>query len=617
MGFRLQSLRFKVAAAVVVVLAVAMGLVFVVQYHAFRRELIERLGLSSTPLSDVIKGSLHHAMQTRDLSELAAIVDNVSRQPGVIKVFVLNKSGEIRFSPVPSDIGKKIPLSDETCQVCHRVRADQRTRTVIFTAASGEHVFRNVSPIRNEPACFGCHGTNSAVNGVLISDFSMAQVESQLSAKLRQMLLALLLAIAAAGGAITLMMNRLVVSKLERFAHAARLLGKGTLDLRVDVDAGDEIGQLASSFNDMVEGLRRARELRQRKELLESVLDKVHDGVAVFDADGVLLAFNHGSEVAFRARAVDVVGTRHAILGELHAPMLAEARSGGAITRETKLVRADGTYFPAVVHVVPLRSERDELLAWVVVVRDLTAERVRERLQAQLGRAEKLAAVGRLAAGVAHELNNPLGNVLLYSKLLLEGLPAADARHANARHIVDNTLRCKGIVRGLLDYAKESDVRMTWADVNEVVERSVSLVAGELDRRQIRHELRLAKGLPKVRCDRGQIEQVLVNLLQNGIEAVDSGSGRMAVFTAEAPEGDGLVLGVEDNGHGIPADSVAKLFEPFYTTKANGTGLGLAVSYGIVERHGGSIWVQSRVDGEEHGTTFFVKLPLVATGVKA
>jgi len=198
-----QSLRFKTTAGVVAILIVAMGIVFALQYRWVYQEMIERLGLSSTPLSDVIKGSLKHAMQTRDLSEVAAIIDNVSRQPGVIKVFVVDKQGRIMFSPVREEIGTRIALTDPTCQTCHHIRVENRNKTVIFTAAGGGRVFRNVSPIVNEPACFGCHDPKGKLNGVLISDFSMAEIDRQLASKFREMLLALFLAVGATGLTIT------------------------------------------------------------------------------------------------------------------------------------------------------------------------------------------------------------------------------------------------------------------------------------------------------------------------------------------------------------------------------------------------------------------------------
>jgi two-component system, NtrC family, sensor kinase len=607
-----RSLRVKLATAVILILVAAMGVVFLVQYRWFQRELIERLGLSSTPLSDVIKGSLTHAMQTRNLSELSAIVDNVSRQPGVIKVFIVDKTGEIKFSPNKAEIGTRVPLSDPTCQLCHRVQAEARAKTVIFPTAGGERVYRNVNPIANEPMCHGCHSPASKLNGVLISDFSMAETDRQLASTSRQMLLALLLAAGVTGLAITLIMNRLVVSKLERFAEATRALGRGRLDLRVRVGAsGDEIGTLATSFNEMVESLRRATEVRERQELLESVLNHVDDSVVVLAPEGRVIAFNRGSERAFGLRAAEVVGRSPALLGDDHDAILGRARTVGSVAEEMRLRTGDGRYFPALVHVVPLRDEGDALLATVVIAQDLTEEKVKERLQAQLVQSEKLAAMGRLAAGVAHELNNPLGHVLLYAKLLLEdGLPE-DGRRANARRIVDNVLRCKTIVRSLLDYAKQSDVQMGWTDLNAVVRDSVDLLTEELAGRRVACRLRLAPDLPAVRCDGRQIQQVLVNLIRNGAEAIGE-DGAVTVFTALAAEPGAVVVGVQDDGPGIPEEALAKVFEPFYTTKEQGAGLGLAICYGLVERHRGRLWVESRQDPGARGSTFYVQLPVGA-----
>lgn len=604
-----HSLRFKVTAGVILILAAAMGLVFAFQYRWFQREMIERLGLSSTPLSDVIKGSLTHGMQSRNLAEIDAILENVSRQPGVIKVFVVDKRGEIRFSPVAGEVGHRIPLSDPTCQICHRLQPENRNKTVIFTVAGGERVFRNVNPIANEPACFGCHDARSKINGVLITDFSMAEIDRQLAGKFREMLLTLLLTVGAAALMITLTMNRLVIGKLERFVEATRLLGQGKLDLQVSVAPRDEIGQLATSFNRMVDGLRRARELRERHELLENVLNHIDDAVVIFAPDRTVVAFNRGSERAFGLSAADVLGKAPVLLGDDHERLLARAAAGGPVTVERELAKADGRAFPARVHLVPLRGEKDEHLAWLAVAQDLTEEESKQRLQGQLAHAEKLAAVGRLAAGVAHELNNPLGNLLLYAKLLLEDLaPSADG-YANARHIVDNTLRCKAIVQGLLEYAKRSDARMAWTDLNELVEASVPLVENEFRRHGIRCQLDLTPGLPRVRCDGRQIQQLLVNLIQNGVEAIE-GDGLVRILTARPDGRDAVILAVQDDGRGVPAEARSRVFEPFYTTKEQGTGLGLSICYGIVERHRGRIWLESRCEGPTRGSTFFVELPL-------
>ncbi|HET7342368.1 MAG TPA: ATP-binding protein [Methylomirabilota bacterium] len=606
---RALSLRSKVTAAVMAILVVVLGLLFSLQYRWVRAELIERLGLASAPLGDVIRGSLKHAMQTRDLSELAAIVDNVSRQDGVVKVFVVDKRGEIRFSPVKSEIGTRVPLGDPSCQVCHREGPANRRTTAILALGGGERVYRNVTPIANEPACFGCHPAAQKINGVLISDFSMAAIDRQLAAKFREMVIGLVVAVGAAALGITVLMNRLVIDKLERVVQATRLLGRGRLDVEVAVGPPDEVGELATSFNEMIEQLRRTQEVRDRQELLENVLDKVDDCVLVFRGDGVVVAFNHGAERAFGQPAADVVGRRPALLGEEHEALLERARTAGVFSTRLTL-RAGARTFPARVHVTPLRDEAGALLAIVVVAQDLTEERDKERLQLQLVQSEKLAAMGRLAAGVAHELNNPLNNALLCAKLLLEDLPADDARTANARRVVDNTLRCKAIVRSLLDYARQSDVEMTLADMDELAESTVGLVAADLERHGVRCERRFAPDLPPVLCDRRQMQQVLVNLLRNGIEAIDGSGGTVRVFTAPGAAEDTVVLGVTDDGCGIAPEGLRRIFEPFYTTKEDGVGLGLALSWSIVERHHGRIRVETRAEAPDRGSTFLVELPV-------
>jgi PAS domain S-box-containing protein len=615
-GFRRfwpQGLRLKLAAGVILILIIAMGLIFALQYRWFYHELISRLGLSSTPLSDVIKGSLMHAMQTRNLSEVSAIIDNVSRQPGVIKVFVVDKQGVIRFSPVREEIGVRVPLADPTCQICHHVQVESRNKTVIFTVAGGQRVFRNVNPILNEPACFGCHDPKDRLNGVLISDFSMAEIDRRLASTFRGMLLGLLLAVGATGLTITLTMNRLIIRKLEQVVRATKLLGRGQLDLKVDVASRDEIGELATSFNEMVEGLRRAQTLRERKELLENVLNNVDDCVMVFAPDGTVLALNRGTARVFGLDVAAVIGRRYPFFGEEQEAVLARARSAGPLTIEMKLRAEDGRYFPAQIHLAALRSEADDLQACVAVAQDLTQEKVKARLQQQLAHSEKLAAVGRLAAGVAHELNNPLGNVLLYAKLLLEDTTAAGRAHGNARQIVENTLRCKAIVRSLLDYARQSEVQLAWTDLNEVIETSVQSVASDLRLRGLACALHLDPALPRLRCDRRQMQQVLVNLLQNGIEAIE-GQGGLTVFSRRSESGDAVVVGVRDDGRGLAPEARSRMFEPFYTTKEQGTGLGLSICYGIVARHNGRIWAESGGSGGAAGSTFFVELPLQGEG---
>ncbi len=229
--------------------------------------------------------------------------------------------------------------------------------------------------------------------------------------------------------------------------------------------------------------------------------------------------------------------------------------------------------------------------------------------QRQLTQADKLASVGRLAAGVAHEINNPLTGVLSYASLLRKrmdhDLPACEDLDV----IVRETVRCRGIIRELLDFARPAAPARKPMDLNEVVRRSVSVVMTQLSLNQVNLSLDLTPELPTVQADPNQIQQVIVNLLLNAADAIGAGGGQIRAITRPGPSDDIEFL-LEDSGRGISAEDLPRIFEPFFTTKGNhGTGLGLAVSWGIVEAHGGSLEVQSQ---SGKGTCFTLRLPTAA-----
>jgi two-component system NtrC family sensor kinase len=225
--------------------------------------------------------------------------------------------------------------------------------------------------------------------------------------------------------------------------------------------------------------------------------------------------------------------------------------------------------------------------------------------QRQLTQADKLAAVGRLAAGVAHEINNPLTGVLTYASFLLKRAENAESK-ADLEVIVRETKRCREIVKGLLDFARQSPPRRQLVDINRVVQRAVEIVAHELSLRHITLSIDLSEPLSDVEVDPNQVQQVLINLLLNAAEAIGEGPGNVTVRAAERPP-ETIEIVVEDSGRGIAPEDKPHIFDPFFSTKGvKGTGLGLAVTWGIVDAHGGTIEVDSR-PGE--GARFSVRLP--------
>jgi two-component system NtrC family sensor kinase len=231
-------------------------------------------------------------------------------------------------------------------------------------------------------------------------------------------------------------------------------------------------------------------------------------------------------------------------------------------------------------------------------------------IQAHLLQAEKLAAIGKLAAGVAHEINNPLTGVLTNASLMLEDLPAEDPRREELQTIVDETLRCRKIVRGLLDFARQTKPQRQALSLNQVVEDVLALVRNQATFQDIVVNTRLDPGLPEIAADRDQLRQVVLNVVLNAAEAM-SGGGRITVSSRALPGRHAVELQVGDTGPGIPEDVRDKLFEPFFTTKTSGTGLGLAIAYGIVQRHGGTIEVESQPG---KGTTIALVLPVEGQG---
>ncbi len=234
-----------------------------------------------------------------------------------------------------------------------------------------------------------------------------------------------------------------------------------------------------------------------------------------------------------------------------------------------------------------------------------TIEKLREK-QAQLVEAEKLASVGMLAAGIAHEINNPLTSVLTFSNLILEQCPKADPRCDQLRIVVRETERARNIVRQLLNFGREVNIKPVKININRPVEEIIDSLVAQEAFKGIELSMNLGENLPDVYADPAQIGQVVLNLSLNAIHAITP-PGKIEVSTRIMDAFVGIVF--RDTGSGIAPEHMSKIFDPFFTTKGEtkGTGLGLAVSYGIIKKHGGDIEVASVVG---QGTSFTVKVPI-------
>jgi len=257
---------------------------------------------------------------------------------------------------------------------------------------------------------------------------------------------------------------------------------------------------------------------------------------------------------------------------------------------------------------VPMQSNEDAEPGcnpdWAVChYKDVTEEKA---LQQKVMQSEKMAAIGTLAGGVAHEINNPLGAILAFTQLGLVEASPDTAVHDFLKEIEESAHRCKRIVADLLDFSRQSKGERRAVDLQEVCERVVFLCKTQYDHHNVSLVTEYGSNVPLVLADRHQLQQVLINLVSNAYGALCE-PGTIRVATHIEP-GVAVIMAVSDDGPGIDELTQSKLFEPFFTTKpeGEGTGLGLAVSYGIVEEHGGTIEVSSK---EGHGSTFEVRLP--------
>ncbi len=257
-----------------------------------------------------------------------------------------------------------------------------------------------------------------------------------------------------------------------------------------------------------------------------------------------------------------------------------------------------------------LRQMKGDLEDWGRTLEEKVRERTDQvtAMQARVAQAERLASLGMLAAGVAHEVNNPLGGILALTALTLEDLPPDHPDRHNLEVVLRQTERCRDIVKGLLDFSRQSEVTMQRLDINVVLQDTLALIAQQSSFFNVRIDRHLGDDLPAVTGDRSQLQQVFLNILVNAVQAMEE-RGTIAISTVTSSEGREVEIRIADTGCGITPDAIDRIFDPFFTTRegGRGTGLGLAIAYGIVTRHRGHIGVASTV-GE--GTTFTIRLPV-------
>lgn len=367
----------------------------------------------------------------------------------------------------------------------------------------------------------------------------------------------------------------------------------------------------------MSDSINRAKDEHRR--FTEAILDALPVSLYVVDRDYRIVTWNRHREVGEQGMPRDAVIGRDVFSvlsryprGRVREEFERAFRTGKIERIEQQTVDDDGSTKHWMVSKVPMLDDETGAVTHVITVGEDVTRRV-EAIHA-VGRAEKLAAVGRLAAGVVHEINNPLATISACAEALerrvdegaFVGSDAEGDLNEYLGLIKSEAFRCKSITTGLLDFSRHRTGERHPIDIAEILRSSANLISHQKRGERIEIKIDAAAGLPLVNADAGQIQQAVIILATNAIDAMPEGG--TLTFRASA-EPNRVTIEVEDTGIGIPQEDLSKIFEPFFTTKAvgDGTGLGLAVCYGIITDHSGRLSVRSNVD---RGSTFTITLPI-------
>lgn len=408
-----------------------------------------------------------------------------------------------------------------------------------------------------------------------------------------------------------LALRRAVITPLALLKESIATIQKGHFHERCTIDSPRELAELGDAFNAMADAIQQSfaqveakqKSLDMERSKLAAIVSSMADGLFVTDTSGVIVSFNNSAERITGFSELDAIGHKCSDLfrSTLCRDACALYHAGETINnRPTTLTTKAGETLAVAVSSAMLYDTEGETVGGVQTFRDITADQKRQEVFCHT---EKLAAIGQLAAGLAHEINNPLGNILGYAKYLDQSA-STDQFNKWVEVIIEQTKKCSGIVKGLLDFARRSASRPEVIEPNSLVTRVVEIVRFQAEKKQISIHLDLQVA-GSIVIDPQKIEQVILNLLLNAVQALPSFGN---IWVGSTRQVETILFTVADDGPGIPPEMASRIFDPFFTTKpvGEGTGLGLAICEGIVTEAGGAIDVEERPGG---GSLFTVILP--------
>ena len=611
MKVRFASMTVGLAAGVTatVVVACAIG-AYLFSKHHFETQ-IQAARATALRDGELIRAALEHQMVENDRTLISRMVDTFGHQPRIERIIIFDRDGVLRYASGPRRPDEDLRMSSATCQACHQFPPEHRESTRVIETHGGT-LLRTVIPIRNGRECYGCHNPTHRINGILMLDYDAGEIRAAMTRDLRWMVfgagtIALLLA-----GAIAVVIRVFVLRRLQRFETTARLIASGDLARRVPAEGSDTLSWLAREFNamaDSVTGL--VTEVRTEREKLESVINSIDDGIVVLTPDRRILAAN---DAFLRRTGAPRDGVLGCCCGELNSgpcnvsdcPSLACLETGAPQVRICERPCADGVAWEEI-QASPMLDDQGRVAQVVEVWRDISERRAAE---ARLAESHRLASLGLLASGFSHELNTPLGTVLTCVEGIRRRIPPDDGAgepsriRENADIAREQILRCRNIIQHFLRLARGQRATVEIVDVGAAVTAAVRLIEPAARNESVSLAAStIAPGL-HVRAEEAELQHAIINLLLNGVQACGPGG----TVTISACGDDSVRITITDDGCGIPAEHRKRIFEPFFSLRRGGTGIGLFMSLDSVRRWGGDIRVH---DAPVRGSIFEIVLPTV------
>ena len=612
------SLRTKLLLGTLLIVAVLMGAVTAVVEHRQRTTIIEEVHRRGTAMAEGLAGVSTSALLLYNFTALEQNVVRFDHETDVASAMILDRFGQVvAHSRAPGAVGST-PSDVVSLRALAAAPVLQEA-----VGSDGEALYDIAVPILVEGDRWGT---------VRIA-LSRRRMDAEISATRRE-LAALAVVALVLGGLATAIVARRITRPVRQLADGVAAIARGELDQRIDPGRSDELGRLALAFNEMAAQLRQQRtdlevaaaalhqrfaELSDLKSYTDHILRSFVNGLVTLDLDGRVVTVNVAAETLTGCAASVLTGKpatevfHH--VPELRDLLLETLRTRVGVPQAVLMLpRGEGPAIAVEVATTPLRGAEGQALGVVAILRDLTPVR---QLEEQLRRSDRLAALGTLAAGLAHEIKNPLTSIMTFSRHVARRFDDERFRQRFQSVVPRELERINAIVDGLLRLARPARLVLAPVHLPPLVEQALELYAPQIEARRIRVRREWSISVPPIPGDAEHLYQAILNLVANAIDAMEEEGGTLTVRVGwpqtaaglGAAFRDRLVLEVMDTGSGIKPEETADVFNPFFTTKSGGTGLGLAIAHKIVEDHGGTVTFRS-TPGE--GTVFTVALPVRA-----